>query len=194
MSMHPSISVVVPALNAEKTLRPVLAAIAAEGPGEIIVVDGSSGDGTPDIARHRGARVITARRGRGSQLAAGAEAAKGDWLLFVHADTRLSPGWMKSVGAFAADPVNEMRAGVFEFRLDDPAPQARRIERLVSRRIRLLALPYGDQGLLISRAFYDSIGGFRTIPLMEDVDIVRRIGRRRLAVLDATAHTSAARY
>lgn len=194
MSSYPSISVVIPTLNAERTLRPVMAAIAAGGPFETIVVDGGSGDGTPDIAKHRGARVVTAKRGRGTQLAAGAAAAGGDWLLFVHADTRLSSGWMKAAAEFAADPANERRAAVFRFQLDDPAPEARRVERIVARRVRLFALPYGDQGLLISRALYDEIGGFRPMPLMEDVDIVRRIGRKRLSLLDATAHTSAARY
>ena len=79
-------------------------------------------------------------------------------------------------------------------RLDDPDPRARRIERLAAWRARVLGLPYGDQGLLIARPFYESIGGFRPIALMEDVDIVRRIGRRRLVLLDAGAETSAARY
>lgn len=194
MRTHPSVSVIVPALNAERTLRPVLAVLAAGQPDEIVVVDGASGDGTPDIAKRRGARVISAPRGRGSQLAAGAAAATGDWFLFVHADTVLSPDWMRSVGEFAGDSGNVMCAASFAFGLDDPAPQARRIERWVRRRVRLLALPYGDQGLLISRAFYEAIGGYRPIPIMEDVDIVRRIGRHRLRVLDATAFTSAVRY
>ncbi|RYJ04407.1 MAG: glycosyl transferase family 2, partial [Acetobacteraceae bacterium] len=80
------------------------------------------------------------------------------------------------------------------FTLDDPAPQARRLERLVAWRCRALALPYGDQGLLISRALYDELGGFRPLPLMEDVDLVRRLGRRRLAALPVDAVTSAERW
>ena len=83
---------------------------------------------------------------------------------------------------------------MFRFALDDPDPRARRIERLARWRGRVLGVPYGDQGLLISRAFYDVLGGYRPLPLMEDVDMVRRIGRRRLVELDAAAVTSAARY
>ncbi len=96
---------------------------------------------------------------------------------------------------FMADPANAARAGYGRFALDDPSPQARRLERRVAWRCRVLGLPYGDQGLLLSRAFYDSLGGFRPdLPLIEDVDLVRRIGRRRLAALEATAVTSAARW
>jgi rSAM/selenodomain-associated transferase 2 len=195
MSTAPFLSVVIPTLNAERTIRVALAGVAVPEVREVIVVDGGSSDGTPDIARRRGSRVVSAKRGRGSQLAAGAAAAEGDWLLFLHADTRLDAGWIGEVAAFAADPANEARAAAFAFRLDDGAPQARRVERLVRWRVRALALPYGDQGLLISRRLYEEVGGFdATLPIMEDVDIVRRIGRRRLALLTAAASTSAARY
>jgi hypothetical protein len=86
------------------------------------------------------------------------------------------------------------RAAYFAFALDDPSPEARRLERLVAWRCRALALPYGDQGLLVSRALYDAAGGFRPLPLMEDVDFVRRLGRRRLAALPPAAVTSAERW
>jgi len=103
-------------------------------------------------------------------------------------------GWDGAVAAFIDDPANRERAAVFRFALDDPSPAARRLERLVDWRTRTFGLPYGDQGLLMARAFYGAVGGFAPIPLMEDVDMVRRIGRGRLAVLDAVAVTSAARY
>ena len=86
------------------------------------------------------------------------------------------------------------RAGYFRLAFDDPASQARRIERLANWRSRSLGLPYGDQGLLISRACYDALGGFAALPLMEDVELARRLGRRRLVALPAAALTSAARY
>jgi hypothetical protein len=86
------------------------------------------------------------------------------------------------------------RAGYFAFALDDRSPAARRLERIVAWRSRALALPYGDQGLLIARALYDRAGGFRAIPLMEDVDLVRRLGRRRLAPLGVPLYASARRY
>lgn len=189
------LSIVIPTLDAAPVLPATLAALGAAGPDrEIVVADGGSGDATRALAAAAGARVIETAPGRGGQLAAGAEAARGDWLLFLHADTVLGPGWDRAVARFANDPANAMRAAAFRFALDDPRPAARRLERLVAWRCRALGLPYGDQGLLIGRAFYDRIGGFRALPLMEDVDMVRRIGRRRLVLLDMPAVTSAARY
>lgn len=188
------LAVVIPTLNAAATLPAALAALRAWPDAGIVVADGGSADATREIAAAAGACVAIAPRGRGSQFAAGAAAATGDWLLFLHADTRLADGWAAAAAAFAADPANRGRAGYFRFALDDGAPAARRMERLVAWRSRALGLPYGDQGLLIARAFYEALGGYRDWPLMEDVDLVRRIGRSRLVALPATAVTSAARY
>lgn len=184
------LSLIVPALDAADDLRGLLPTL--HEADEIIVVDGGSTDGSVATAAAAGVRVVVSPKGRGLQLAAGADAAKGDWLLFLHADTRLAPGWREAVAAHLAQ--SPTRAGYFRFRLDDAAWQARLIERGVALRVRLLGLPYGDQGLLISRAFYDQIGGYAPLPLMEDVDLVRRIGRRRLAVLPVAAVTSARRW
>jgi rSAM/selenodomain-associated transferase 2 len=187
------LSVVIPTLNAAESLPATLENIRAAA-AEIIIADGGSADGTQALADGLGATVIDAPPGRGSQLATGAEPAKGEWLMFLHADTILETGWAEAAHTFMADPNNENRAAVFTFALDDPHPKARRIERWVAWRCRKWALPYGDQGLLISRAFYDSIGGFKPIPLYEDVDIILRIGRARLDVLAPKAITSAIRY
>ena len=186
------LSVIIPALNAAARLPSCLAAL--DGRAEILIVDGGSSDGTAAIARDHGAKLVTGSKGRGLQLAAGAALASKDWLLFVHGDTVLQPGWSGEAAAFMAQPENKLRAAVFRFALDDVSPQARRLERLVAWRCRWLALPYGDQGLLISRALYDTIGGFRPLPIMEDVDIVRRIGRDRLVMLRSSAMTSAVRW
>ncbi|MBM3523289.1 MAG: glycosyltransferase [Alphaproteobacteria bacterium] len=189
------LAVVIPTLNVENSLpRTVKALSLALRMPAIIVADGGSTDGTLAVAGSLGARVVQAARGRGTQLRAGAEAAliRSDWILFLHADTILEPDWLVAVEHHVRDRPD--RAGYFGFALDDPAPAARRIERLVRWRCALLALPYGDQGLLISKTLYEAVGGFRSLPLMEDVDLIRRLGRRRVAPLGAVATTSAARY
>ena len=200
---EPCLSVIIPALDAAATLPATLAALeAAREDGllrEVLVVDGGSGDDTVAVAVHWGARVLNAAANRGAQLAAGGAAATGDWLLFLHADTRLAPGWAAAARAFMARPGSDRpgskeRAAAFRLALDDSNPRARRVERLANWRGRALGLPYGDQGLLIAKGFYQALGGHRPLPLMEDVALARRIGRRRIAILDAEAVTSAARY
>ena len=200
--MPPTLNIVIPTLDAAHVLGATLAGMA---PGiarldergqavEVVVADGGSRDGTADEARRRGARVVGAEAGRGRQLAAGAEAAAGAWLLFLHADTRPASDWDEEVSAFIAQPANQGRAACFRFALDDRAAAARMLERLVALRCCLFALPYGDQGLLIHRSLYEALSGFRPLPMMEDVDFVRRIGRRRLAYLRTPAVTSAVRF
>ena len=195
--VQPDLSIVIPALNAGAVLARTLDAVAPPPPEpgrEVLVVDGGSSDGTAAVARRHGACVIETAPGRGRQLAEGARRARGRWLLFLHADTELAEGWAEAVSAYCGDPANRERAATFRFALDDGARAARRLEAVVAWRTRRLGLPYGDQGLLISRGFYDALGGFRPLVLMEDVDLVRRIGRRRLDALDVAAVTSAIRY
>jgi rSAM/selenodomain-associated transferase 2 len=195
---EPALDVVIPALDAAGHIEATLAALAEGRDGglvrQVLVVDGGSRDDPAARARRADATVIAGPRGRGPQLAAGAAASAAPWLLFLHADTRLAPGWSAPVRAFIASAAGEDRAAVFALAFDDPSRAARALARLANWRARRLALPYGDQGLVIARALYDRLGGFRPLPLMEDVDLVRRLGRRRLAHLDALAVTSAQRY
>ncbi len=190
------VSVVIPTLEAADRLGPCLAAL-TEGLmsgliHELIIADGGSADAIAALADDLGARLVTAPRGRGRQLAAGARAARGDWLLFLHADTVLSPGWAEVVRThILAGPD---RAGYFSLRFDAPGPMAQYVAGWANLRAALFALPYGDQGLLVSQELYARTGGYRPIPLMEDVALVRRIGRRRLTRLSVTAVTSASRY
>jgi len=187
------VSVIIPTLDAAHTLPATMHAL---GDGlDVIVADGGSHDETRELAARLGARVVIAPRGRGAQLIAGAEAARSPWLLFLHADTVLEDGWRAEAAAFIAEPGHAAAAAaVFRFALDDTSPWARRLERAVAWRSRRLCLPYGDQGLLIHKAFYQALGGFPNVPLMEDVSIVRRIGCRRLRLLRTAARTSAARW
>ncbi len=189
------LSIVIPTLNNADTIAPVIAAVTHGGLHvEVVAADGGSTDGTQDLARRAGGRVIETPPSRGGQLAAGAAAAAGDWLLFLHADTVLAPGWGGAAARFMGASGNSERAAYFRFTLDDPSPAARRLEKMVGWRNRVLGLPFGDQGLLMAQAFYHSLGGYPPLPIMEDVAMARRIGRARLVALEADAVTSAARY
>ncbi len=195
--MPAPISVIIPTLNAERELQGCLTSLI---PGleaglirEAVIVDGHSTDQSVPIACDWGARVICASdKGRGHQLRTGAINARGDWLLFLHADTQLGPGWVQAVRHHMETAPS--KAAAFSLQYRSEARQARWLERRANLRARVLGLPYGDQGLLISRAFYDALGGIEPLPLMEDVDIVRRIGKSRLELLPCAALTSAEKY
>lgn len=187
----PRLGVVIPTLNAAAMIGSVLETIGGSA-SEIIIADGGSQDDTVTKARSAGARVIATGRGRGRQLAAGVAAASSPWLLLLHADTLLSANWYEAVTRHAAAWPEQ--AGYFLFALASPDWRARMLEHLVALRCSLWALPYGDQGLFIRRSLLEQIGGVRPLPLMEDVDLIRRLGRRRIRPLDATATTSAVRW
>lgn len=127
-------------------------------------------------ARHPAARWVLAPRGRASQMNVGAAVARGRWLLFLHADCRLPGGWLGAIERAEARP--GVVGGCFRLALDSPDWRARLIELGVRLRVALLALPYGDQGLFVRRDVFEALGGYADIPLMEDVDLVRRLRRR----------------
>jgi rSAM/selenodomain-associated transferase 2 len=181
-------------LNAGATLANTLATLQGELSITITVCDGGSTDDTVAIARQAGATVVTAPAGRGGQLAAGASVGDASWILFLHADTVLGAGWANAVRAFTSRRTNVGKAGYFRLRFASADPRARRVERLAAWRSRRLGLPYGDQGLLMARSLYEYLDGFKPLPLMEDVELIRRVGRKNLVPLDAEAVTSAVRY
>jgi len=186
------ISVIIPTLNAERLLpRCFDSLIGAAVRGvvrEVIVADGGSTDTTQMIADAAGAHIVHAKPNRGAQMIDGARIARSDWLLFLHPETALEPGWDVEAESFLAQAEMEQpRAAVFRFALEDFGGEARRAEFLANARAALFALPYGDQGLLIPKRLYTKLGGYRALSDMEDADLVRRIGRRRLISLRARA-------
>ena len=194
--MPAPLSVIIPTLNAARDLPLCLESLM---PGlesglirEVVVSDGFSEDGTQSLAEAAGATFLKAAKGRGRQLIAGAEAARGEWLLFLHADTALSREWAERVSDHIAQRPDN--AAVFRLKYRSDEKGARWLESRANRRARWLGLPYGDQGLLISRQKYDQIGGFPDVRLMEDVMIVQAVGKKNLNFLDAEARTSAAKY
>ncbi len=195
------ISVIIPTLNAEAGLTETLSALVpatVEGlVREVILVDGGSTDRTGAIADQSGAQFVERSGGRGYQLMAGAHRARFPWLLFLHGDTVLEQGWEREASNFmeAIDGGKRpLAAAAFRFALDDVGLRPRALEQLVRLRSSLFKLPYGDQGLLIPKLLYTEIGGYNPQPLMEDVDLVRRLKRRRVVMLRARAVTSAQRF
>lgn len=191
--MRAALSVVIPTRNAGAGLPSCLAAL-MEGLEaglirELIVSDAGSKDATLQIADAAGAVIVQDAASRGGQLRRGAQVTGGDWLLFLHADTVLPPGWAGAVSARMA------QGGPAAFRLafDAAGVMPRLVAGWANLRSRVLGLPYGDQALLIARADYEAVGGFADIPLMEDVAIARAL-KGRIALLPLAVTTSAARY
>jgi rSAM/selenodomain-associated transferase 2 len=186
------LSVVIPALDEEAEIA--AAVESARAPDvEVLVVDGGSRDATASLARQAGARVLAAPRGRARQLALGFEASEGDAVLFLHADTRLPPGWADAVRSALSDA--RVAGGAFRLCFDERGFALRVVEWGARLRAALFSLPYGDQALFARRCVVCDAGGIPQAPVMEDLDLVREIRRRgRLAKLALPARTSARRY
>lgn len=200
MTARAPLSVIIPALNAGAGLAACLAALVDGAVAglvrEVVVADGGSTDDTVEIAERAGAAVVSCATGRGPQLISGAAVASGEWLMFIHADTILGGGWVGEVAGFIQ--ANGPRAGVFTLRFDEKGLAPSLVAAGAMLRTRALRAPYGDQGLLISRALYDALGGYRPMPLFEDLDLIDRLvrseGARALHVFATHAITSAVRY
>ncbi|MCC3860019.1 glycosyltransferase [Pseudemcibacter aquimaris] len=178
-----SITIIIPTLKIDADLERLLDVL----PDDVIIVNGGH-----ETYSFKDRNVINTNPGRGLQLASGARFAKGDWLFFLHADSQLKRGWMQEMADHMENHPD--KAFAFRLRFDDDGFFPRLLEYWVRFRCWAFAMPYGDQGLFISRELYDEIGGYNDMPLMEDVDIIKRIGRSRLRVSDHEIITSAEKY
>jgi rSAM/selenodomain-associated transferase 2 len=188
------LSVIIPTLNEEKVIGRTLEALSGESftSTEVIVADGGSNDATTRIAEQFGARVVICERGRGQQLHTGAQLATGDTLLFVHADTRCPPQTPDLLTKVLSDPV--VVGGNFAIRFDGETRAARFMTWFYPK-LAKFGLCYGDSGIFVRAAIYQELGGFKPIPLFEDVDFVQRLRKRgRMVQIPAPVVTSSRRF
>lgn len=190
---HQTLSVIVPVLNEAAPLPSLLDALQATPEVEVVVVDGGSRDGTGAIAQSRAIRLVTTEPGRAGQMNAGAKAATGGILMFLHADTHLPAGFAEAVRATLAQP--GVVAGAFELKIAGEGWGLRLVEWGVRWRSRLGQLPYGDQALFITRRVFEQLGGFPPLPIMEDFVLVWHLRRQgRVAIAPLAVLTSGRRW
>jgi rSAM/selenodomain-associated transferase 2 len=188
------VSIVIPVYRDSEALARTLKTLDASSTEVVVVATAEDAGALAQLrAAHPEILWLEAPRGRAVQMNAGAGVAHGRWLLFLHADTRLPFGWRQAIET--ADRHPQFSAGCFRFALDSTAPAARAIELGVRMRVRAFALPYGDQGLFVRREAFEALNGYADLPIMEDVDLVRRLrSRGRLFRSPLPAVTSARRW
>jgi rSAM/selenodomain-associated transferase 2 len=188
----PSISVIIPALNEAEGIAETLRKV--EAPGiEVIVVDGGSEDDTIEIARRCGALVFKTKKGRGLQMNVGAQSAKGDIFLFLHADTLLPSGWADLI--YETLTIPGVIAGAFKFGMGAGPWSYRVVESLANFRSVFMELPYGDQGLFMKKETFQRVGGFKEWPIMEDFELITRLRRLgKVVTVNRQAITSSRRW
>ena len=191
--MSQKLSVVIPTLNTQhvlpSTLESLMEGVFAGVIGDLVIVDGGSTDATINIAKEVGATFLATKPSRGGQIFAGVSACKCDWVLILHADSRLSQGWAELIPA-APDPE---QAYYFKIQFDAVGFAAWWLAKWANLRSKIFALPYGDQGILIHKNLLASLGDYPTAPLMEDVILARKLGCR-LTALPIMITTSAEKY
>ena len=173
------ISIIIPTINEANNLPLLLSDLSdIQKEGEIIIVDCGSEDRTIDVANIYGAKVYRSKeKNRGLQLDIGAKNSKGEWLIFLHADTRLTHDWFRKINSVFKGDKNYIY--YFKFKINHKKMIFRVLEILVNFRSKFFKQPYGDQGLIIHKTNYLKNNGFRKIPLMEDVDFLRRLKNKK---------------
>ena len=190
-SGRPAISIIIPTLNEAESIATTMKSARACTGVEIIVADGRSSDGTGEMAKELGARLLTVTGGRARQINAGAMAASSDVLLFLHGDTRLPDGYDQHVLNLLAMPGTG--AGAFALGIDGPEIGLRLIEKLANFRSRFFQIPYGDQAIFLKTNVFRSIGGFPEIPIMEDFVFMQRLRKAGKVVIAPVAVTTSSR-
>jgi len=190
---RPLLSIIIPTLNEERMLPLTLDRLHCGRSIEVIVVDGGSQDRTCQIALQDGARLAEVCEGRYAQQNKGAAMARGEIVLFLHADTILPYGYDELIRTALNDSATV--AGAFRLQIDDPRRSLRLVEFFANLRSSVLKLPYADQGLFMKKRLFDQVGGLASLPIMEDFELVLRLRRvGSLVTLDRPALTSARRW
>ena len=188
-----NISIIIPTCNEAQNISALLPELLTIPDVEVLVVDGGSSDETVEIAKALGAKVFSAPPGKALQMNAGAKAACGNILLFLHGDTRLAPGFVEKIYQALSHP--NVAAGAFRLKIDGKGYGLRIIEWLANLRSRLLQMPYGDQGIFLTAEIFSAVGGFSPLPIMEDFELVRRLKRKgSIKILSLAATTSPRRW
>jgi len=192
-SLLDNVTIVIPTYNSEKSINNTLNSISKYF-NKIVIVDANSKDLTIEISKRYKTKIIKSKKSRGFQLLLGAKNVSTDWIFFLHSDTILDKNNVTEIKNFISNEINNYKAAAFRIKFNKNHTCSYILETIVNIRSKYLKLPYGDQGLLISRNFYNSIGGYKNMPIMEDVKIIRDIGFSNIKILNSYIITDATRF
>tara|TARA_B110000238_G_C16119337_1_gene436390 strand:- start:1689 stop:2381 length:693 start_codon:yes stop_codon:yes gene_type:complete len=188
-----NVTLVIPTYNAEKTINATLNNVSKIFQN-IIIIDAHSKDLTKAICKKYNTQFFTSKKNRGIQLNLGGKKANTNWIFFLHADSILKNDAIDEIEKFISIDKNNYKAAAFKLKFNQDNIYAFCLSKIVTFRSKCFKLPYGDQGLILSKVFYNKIGGFKTLPIMEDVEIIRNIGYKNIRILDSYIITDSIRY